>query len=168
MLRETSQSLPKTKLKPERAERRCGLADQPDEEVDEQQPGSRAASAVSPHRRTWSGSRLSGDRSNVERPPRAVVALASTDRALTRSAIRCRSSSPAARCPCQPATPAAARTGAGSSPTQRLLPVTERVGEELLQPAGHRLSSRRRPCTDPCRRSGTSARRSGRRPGSAS
>ena len=37
-----------------------------------------AASALSPHFRTRSGRRLTGDRSRAERPPVTVVALAST------------------------------------------------------------------------------------------
>src|ERR1700761_4111694 len=81
MLRETSQSLPK-------------MNDRPNvENVDPDSPISRmkkktsrarisTASDVSAHGRARSGKRLSGDRSRTERPPVAVVALASNERLL--------------------------------------------------------------------------------------
>ena len=77
MLRLTSQSLPKTKLSPNELNAFC---DSPIRRMKKYASSARiaAASAVSPHRRIWSGSRLPGDRSKTERPPVTVVAPAST------------------------------------------------------------------------------------------
>ena len=81
MLRETSQSLPKTKLSPNVLN---DVLDWPIRRMKKYAISIRisAASALSPHFSTRSGRRPSGDRSRTERPPLAVVALASTTRLL--------------------------------------------------------------------------------------
>ena len=79
MLRETSQSLPNTKLSPNRLRTSC---DCPIRRMKKYASSARiaAASARRPQRRTVSGIRPPADRSRIERRPEtAVVALASTD-----------------------------------------------------------------------------------------
>ena len=134
MLRAGSQSLPKTKLKPERAERvaRFRIRRMKKKTISARIA---AASVVSPHLRTRSGSRLAADRSRGERP-------AETDggaclHAPTRSATRCRSSSPAAsvlrdQAGWQRRVGQLAWTGA-----QCLLTRAERVGPGTSSAAGH-------------------------------
>ena len=78
MLRETSQSFPKTKLSPNRL---SASWDCPIRRTKKYASSARisAARTVSPQRRTVSGIRPPADRSSDERPPEtAVVALAST------------------------------------------------------------------------------------------
>lgn len=76
MLRETSQSLPKMKLSPNELNAFC---DWPISLMKKYASSARinAARIVSPYRSIWSGKRPADDRSNAERPPGAVVALAS-------------------------------------------------------------------------------------------